>query len=66
MCVQSPSFIRSTISQRPTISSTTSGRSWLIRCAQRCGQASHSGFWFSVCPTYRYGPPRAMPQPIVV
>ena len=66
MCVQFPSLIRSTTSQRPMISSTTSGRSWLIRCDHLLGQASHSGFWFSVWPAYRYGPPRAMPHPIVV
>ena len=30
------------------------------------GQVSHSGFWVRVSPVDRYGPPRAMPQPMVV
>ena len=45
-----PSLTRSTVSHRPTISSATSGLAWLIRCAQRCGQDSHSGFWVRVSP----------------
>ena len=48
------------------ISSATSGWSWLICFDHRSGQSSHSGFWSSVWPIYRYGVPRTRLQPTTV